>query len=204
MEEKGRVVAGFLFLDEKEAEQAKREEEGIAYITQRTDMKDPQVVLLLYQKMIQEKLFVTPVGMTFLKQTRDYLLSSAISERELPAIDAGAAGKAASDGAETEHAAVDEETLQAYRRQEKRKRQEIERRSKKSIALVRKNLRLSLLCNLFLLILVVGIVAVSLSSNHVTILNYRSRLENEYARWEQELSQREQAVRQKEQELGIQ
>ena len=48
-------VGGFSFENKDEAEQAKKEIEGIRYIKTKTDMNDPEVILQVYNKMIAQK-----------------------------------------------------------------------------------------------------------------------------------------------------
>ena len=44
-------VEGFLFASEAEAEQAKKEREGVKYIRSRVDMDHPEQVLKIYNRM---------------------------------------------------------------------------------------------------------------------------------------------------------
>ena len=66
-------VGGFSFENKDEAEQAKKEIEGIRYIKTKTDMNDPEVILQVYNKMIGQKLFETAVGYSYLKDLQEYL-----------------------------------------------------------------------------------------------------------------------------------
>ena len=67
----------------------------------------------------------------------------------------------------------------------------------------RKKLRTSVIVNLFLVILVIAMFAITLKSDNPNILNYKNAIVNQYASWEQELSEREKQLRQKENELGL-
>ena len=64
-------VGGFSFENKDEAEQAKKEIEGIRYIKTKTDMNDPEVILQVYNKMIGQKLFETAVGYSYLKRSEE-------------------------------------------------------------------------------------------------------------------------------------
>ena len=66
-------VGGFSFENKDEAEQAKKEIEGIRYIKTKTNMSDPEVILQVYNKMIGQKLFETAVGYSYLKDLQEYL-----------------------------------------------------------------------------------------------------------------------------------
>ena len=53
------VVEGFLFANEAEAAQARKEAEGVKYVKEKAQMDDPEMVLRIYNKMIQQRLFDT-------------------------------------------------------------------------------------------------------------------------------------------------
>ena len=75
-------AGGFVFRTKKEAELAQREIEGTKYLRQKLDMENPNAVFSIYQNLIEQDLFETPVGYCFLKELRDYLLMiPAISNR---------------------------------------------------------------------------------------------------------------------------
>ena len=59
----------------------------------------------------------------------------------------------------------------------------------------------SLFLNVVLIIMVIAMFALTLTSDSPNIVNYKTKIENEYASWEQELRQREQQILKKEQEL---
>ena len=65
-EKNSAVIAGFVFENEAEAEQAAKEAEGVKYIKSKTDMDNPEMVLQIYNKIIRQKLFETAVGFTYL------------------------------------------------------------------------------------------------------------------------------------------
>ena len=178
MEKKEKIIEGFYFDDAKVAEQAKREADGIQYIRENTDMDNPEIVLQLYRKLIGEKLFETPVGISFLKELRDYLLQvPTIQEQELEPIH--------------------------FQTPEVEAEMRFNGRMEKKIEQGKKRLRISLIVNLFLAVLVVGMVIITLTSDQPNIVNYENKIVDKYAQWQQELEEREQAVREKEQELQI-
>ncbi len=185
-EKKEKIIEGFYFDDAKVAEQAKREADGIQYIRENTDMDNPEIVLQLYHKLIGEKLFETPVGISFLKELRDYLLQvPTIQEQELEPI----------------HFQTPE--VEAEMRSMRREKTAFKGRMEKKIEQGKKRLRISLIVNLFLAVLVVGMVIITLTSDQPNIVNYENKIVDKYAQWQQELEEREQAVREKEQELQI-
>ena len=69
MSEKKKVkINGFVFTDEAEAEQAKKEAHGIHYVEERADMHHPETV--------KQELFETAVGFTYLKELQEYLIQN--------------------------------------------------------------------------------------------------------------------------------
>ena len=55
-------------------------------------------------------------------------------------------------------------------------------------------------CGIFLAT-IIALVVIGMTSNMTTVINYRSKIENEYATWEQDLKTREQQVRDRENQL---
>lgn len=187
MEEKGWIIEGFRFKDEKMAEQGKREADGVRYIKENTDMENPEIVLQLYHKLMEENLFETPIGVGFLKELRDFLMVvPGMQEQELEPIAAEAFFKKEK---EEEARTARREKLAAKSRMEKKLTQE------------KKHLRTSLFINLFLLIVVSGMLIITITNDRPNIINYENKLVDKYAQWQQELEEREQTLRQKEQEL---
>ena len=80
-------VDGFLFEDEATAELAKKEEEGVRFIKERTALNNPEVVYKLYKKLLDQELFVTPVGQRFLVELQNIILASGyVPTAEIPPI----------------------------------------------------------------------------------------------------------------------
>ena len=77
------TVEGFYFESEKQAARAQKEADGIKYIKENTKMDDPEVVLKLYNKLIQDEMLSTPVGMAFLVELQELLLIPDTHESQL-------------------------------------------------------------------------------------------------------------------------
>lgn len=69
------AVNGFLFENAAEAEQAKKEAEGVKYIRGKLSMDEPEAVLQIYNKMVRQNLFETAVGYAYLFDLQEYLRS---------------------------------------------------------------------------------------------------------------------------------
>lgn len=61
-------------------------------------------------------------------------------------------------------------------------------------------LRFSIAGNLFLLILVIGMVVITLLDDHPNIINYENKIVNQYEEWERELEEREENIKKLEQQ----
>lgn len=177
-EKKEFLVDGFLFQDEELAEKAKKEAAGIRYIKNKISMDDPEMVLQIYNKMIEQKMFETQVGIRYLKELQDYLEAMpAILNEDIKPI-----------------------PVEEIIRQEFVTVKEQEDKVKK---VSDGKVRVSVMLNVILMLIIVAMFAITLTSDHPNILNYEEKLLDRYAGWEQELEEREKQVREKEKELDI-
>lgn len=171
----GSLVDGFLFQEEELAEKARHELEGIRYVKGKTNMDKPKLVLQVYDKIIEQELFSTPVGVGYLRDLQEYLYTiPSIPKEDIRPIPV-----------------------------EKIIRQEFVPAGQQEQKTSSGKMWISLAGNIILALVVVAMFLIAFSSNHPTILNYEEKLLDKYAPWEQELKERERVVQQKEQELGI-
>ena len=183
-------AGGFVFRTKKEAELAQREIEGTKYLRQKLDMENPNAVFSIYQNLIEQDLFETPVGYCFLKELRDYLLMiPAISNEEVLAIPIRYP--------QTE----EEEKKQKKEQKKEEQRKERQREQKKEGKNYKGRCQFFMVTSLILLISVVSMMLLAATSDNVNILNYENKLIDKYSSWEQELEEREQAVKEQEQAL---
>ncbi len=69
-------VAGYYFEKEEDAKIAQKEVEGVKYIRSNTDMNNAKLLMKLYLQMIEQGVFVSPVGIQFMKEVQSLLLQS--------------------------------------------------------------------------------------------------------------------------------
>lgn len=177
-------VDGFLFEDEATAELAKKEEEGVRFIKERTALNNPEVVFKLYKKLLEQELFVTPVGQRFLVELQNVLLSSGyIPSADIPPIKVA--------------------KVELQKVQEERPVQKVTNKIDKKVGgEYRKPFYIALFFAIVFGVSVIGMFFINeLSSNSVTILNYREEIINEYAGWEVELKEKETELREREKAL---
>ncbi len=81
------VVNGFCFEDERDGRTAEKEAEAIRYIKARTNLKSPEAVWNVYTKLVDNQVFETPVGLSFLHELYDILLAfDKVTENSIPKI----------------------------------------------------------------------------------------------------------------------
>lgn len=171
------TVDGFTFVNEEEAKQAGKEADGVKYIKDKTDMDNPEMVLHIYNKMIQQKLFETAVGYSYLKDLQEYLRSIPFIRKEdvLPI--------------PVQHPSLEQSIRSAKRVEPPRKTQTVVKHAD-----YKKRYRVTRALSIILTICIVAMFAITATTNNTTILNYENELINKYEAWEQELSEREAAV----------
>lgn len=179
------TVQGFRFTALADARTAEEEYKKMVYIRQRMNKDNPEEVLAIYDKMIENGLFVTPVGVDFLMRVREYLVESkAIALERIRPIETGSLFTQRARN-EARAAARPRVTTDLVAENNKLK-------NKYHIALA---------TSIISIILVAVMFVVAKSSDNPNILNYRTAIENQYSDWEESLSQREQALKEKEEAL---
>ncbi|MCM1543167.1 MAG: hypothetical protein NC121_18185 [Blautia sp.] len=180
--EEKRIAGGFLFLTEKEAKLAEVERKKIAYLESKIDYSRPEDILYIYDKTVKENVFSTPVGMMYLKQLQEFLLSQGgIDPASVAAIPLS-------------------NTYQEYGKAQSA-RERMQARHDQEMGAKRSQLTVSIILNLLLALAMIAMFVISLNTDSPNIINYKRVITDQYASWEQELTERESAVREKEREL---
>lgn len=182
-------VDGFSFESEEEARQAKKEVDGIAYIRTQTKMNDPDVIFSLYNRLVEQQIFETVVGIEFLRELQNYLESVPYIKKEdivpIPVPDKG----------------LDEERRLREEQRFMRRQQKLQQRSG-SEQFYRRRYRVTGVLCAVLAAIVVGMFAITyISGSSTNIFNYEQKIIDKYEAWEQELTQREADVSRREQIL---
>ena len=188
-------IDGFLFEDERTAELAKNEQEGIRFIKERTALDNPEVVMKLYKKLIEQKLFVTPVGVRFMVELQNVLLRSpSIARDEIPPIEVSAMV--------LKKELTPEEAELAKKGPVAKAKKAAKKVDKKVEGNYKKPFYVALFFAIVFALSVVGMFIISeLSGNNVNIINYRNEILNEYSTWEQQLLEKEAELKAWEAEL---
>ena len=176
------IADGYFFLSEEDAKRAVGEEKKIQYIEERIDYNKPETVLTIYNKVVKENIFKTPVGLKYLKELQEYLeRNSEINKEDIIPIP----------------------VLVSYEIKKDKEKVAPEKKAEKTQNDKKQLLYFSIILNIALTIAVMVMFSIALRSEQPNIINYENVLTDKYAFWEQELTKREQEIREKERELNI-
>ena len=183
MEEQNLIVAGYRFSNEEDAALAREELKKIHFFDTKMDYSNMENVTMLFQRVLEERLFRTQVGMDYLHRLQTILAEGGVAPEQIPDIPVSA---------------VYRPKIHKEHRPRPQKRVEMQEKTKE-----RSLLRSSLVVNVAMVILVIILFAITLNTDNPNILNYEKALVNKYAAWEQELSDRENKVREAERQYHI-
>ncbi|MCR4850917.1 MAG: hypothetical protein K5870_06625 [Lachnospiraceae bacterium] len=181
------IVGGYFFGSFEDSAIAQKELKNAKYLEERLNSMRPSQMKSVYDKMLDEKVFSTPVGWEYLKYLRGRVVQSGIDESEIrpiPLYINFSAQKEDSTDRPGDHIARERIRPSSRRRNT-----------------VKDILKISVIANVFLLILVILMFVITIKSDNPNILNYKEAIINEYASWEEELDAREEAIKEKEKEL---
>ncbi|MCR5467836.1 MAG: hypothetical protein K6F37_02640 [Lachnospiraceae bacterium] len=213
------IIEGFLFTDEASAARARKEAESVRFLKGKMDKGNPAQMLDLYSKMVEQKMFQTPVGYSFMMEIQEYLKSKpTIRLDEIPAIPVIAQLNASSllnDAFDNRAKSVEKAAREELAKRDEKKgivegeAKEVEKQEEQPAKKRREKkqggftLGLSVFLNIILAIIVIGMFAISSTRGSTTILNYEQEIINKYSAWESELDEREQVIKEKEKELNL-
>ncbi len=169
-------VDEYLFTTVEDATLAAEEKKKVAYLQKNMDMKVPQNVLAVYNKANRDRVFKTPIGLSYLVELRNYLLHLGVPEDKLDPV----------------HLYANYEPRPKDRSESVKTRMIQTKKNE-----LRKNLRISVLLNVLLALAIVAMFAITLNSDNPNMLNYEQAIQNRYAAWEQELTEWEAELRER-------
>ncbi|MQN00552.1 MAG: hypothetical protein DUD27_06065 [Lachnospiraceae bacterium] len=165
-------AGGFEFSDEALAEKARKELNAISYLRGEMQNMNSAGKLAALKGLISKQVFDTEVGYSFLKELQNELLADdSIDNAQIPLIPVVDSGK------------VRDTEIQVQKLKWQRK------------------FHILLPFTLVLAGCVVFMFIVAATSNNLTILDYKDKLENKYAAWDESLTKREQEVKEKEEKI---
>ena len=171
------MIAGYIFLDEQDYKEARREAETVEYIKANTDLDNLNKTVKLYQKLVERKTLKTVIGFEFLKGLQERIRSeNIISEDSIPPIRVDSKER---------HTKIYSNNIM----------QEHERKSMEQLLNLRVKLRnLRIICT-FLITIIIVMIVISIYSDRNIFSKFENQIIDKYAAWEEELNEREQALR---------
>lgn len=197
-QEQGFLVEGYQFFSKEEAKRAERELAKIKALNEKLDEENPQAVKALYLKALEQQVFETEIGFTYLRNLQMHL----IAEGELKPEESPIPVRY-SKVAWAEESVRLKEDYDAAIEEIKNDMWEKLKKEKKTAQKAREKCRTFMIASGVLVLMVIGMFLITLTGKNENILNYKNVITNQYAQWEQDLSEREAVIRQKEMELGI-
>ena len=198
-------IGGYIFDDENKAKKAAKELKAVEYILGQIKDSDENAVLTVYKKLLNQRMFSTEIGMSFLAQLRQNLLDSEVFTPEdiPPVYSLEEPPKDVTPEEKTEDTNSSSDEKVSIAKKEKADKKVVAKVTNDSSEIKRLkaiNKVLLILC-IALLLCVLGMFYVSTTINSPTILDYEEKLIDKYSSWEQDLTEREEAIKEKEQEL---
>lgn len=173
------VVGGYRFATVADAETARMELKKVENLEQRLDYRKPQNVLLVYNRAVENRVFLTPIGLSYLHKMQKEMKKWGVPADKIQPVPL--------------HGTFSNKTANSrvIRSSVAKRHPEYHGRFVTSV-----------LINVVLVLLVAGMIAIAWNSDTPNIINYRQAVENEYSGWEQELTERERELRNAERELN--
>lgn len=189
-------VGDYLFTNKIDADKAKEEMEKINKLEEKIPSASPDVLYKLYNKCIETRAFVTPVGYEFMKKLKKKLELYPEFKNNLLPIPLYAY---------FEKSTIADYNMNKRKREEKELQKHLEKQNEK-----KDYLKISLIANLILLLVIIAMFVITMNSDAPNIINYKTKIIDQYSEWQQELDtrekelkERETEINQKEKELGI-
>lgn len=193
----------------EESKKERSEQRAVEYLKGQIDYSQPKAVMAIYTQLIEQNIFETRVGLSFLTGLKKYLIDHGMIEEEKKLKVEGRAeepsdakAKPAPKKEEDAEKSAEEEEKPAPKRETKK----TSKQKKTTVPPVdnpyRKRFFYSLFINFVLVIVVILMFVITLTSDNPTIINYKQKIEDEYASWEQDLDNREKALNSWERDLN--
>lgn len=167
------VVGGYRFATVADAETARMELKKIENLGPHLDYRHPQNVLMIYNRAIENRVFMTPVGMSYLISMQEELLKLGIPEEKIRPVPLYATFSNKT------------ENNLSIRKSVAARKPKIEYKGR---------FITSVWINVLLLAAIIGMFVIAVQSETPNMINYRYAILNEYSEWEESLSEREAAI----------
>jgi hypothetical protein len=165
MDEEKRELEDYVFSNKRDFVKATKEKEVVDHMKATVHWKNPTVAYKLYNRILDKNSFTTIIGIDFLKELREIIVTSGVSTKEglrpIP---------------------VKKQEVKVDEYQERYENALVTRRIER-IAIG------------FLSLIIVGMLVVAYFTPYNVFSNYEEKIRNEYSEWEQQLNEREAALK---------
>ncbi len=173
------IVDGYVFTNIQDVERAKKELESINKIKEELDRTNGDKMEALYKKLVEKKCYVTPVGMNFLHEMREYIINE-LCIYDLPPVPVASSMK------KTESVTVDAEKYEKLK---------IEYENEKNL---RKKISIFLVA---FIVIIVGMFFIIVTNDNLGYFNAEEKVLDKYSTWQERLELWEEELYQREQNL---
>lgn len=181
------IIDSFQFETKEEYEQALQEKKGISYLNAQLDVNNIEKVYQLYTELVDKKIFITVIGIEYLKKLRGILLrNSRFSADNLRPIRITTVNKQVKNRVEKYISSKYETEVRQHKKEKEG---------------IRNKLNTSIIINVVLVLMLIAMFFISKSSSNPTIIDYERKLQDKYASWESDLREKEQELKDFEWEL---
>lgn len=163
-----RELDGYVFLNKRDFVKAGKEKEAVEHMKSSVDWKNPSIAYKLYNKILDKNSFSTIIGVDFLRELREIIVTSGINTKE---------------GLRPIPVKKQEVKVDEYREIYENKR----------VSGWIKNIIIA-----FLLVIIAGMLTVAYFTPYSIFTDYENKIKDKYSAWEQELSEREAALEEQE------
>lgn len=178
------IVDGFCFGSYEDAQKAVKEQKNAEYLEERVNSMSLSQLVGVYDKMLDQRVFQTPVGWEYLKYLKEKIRAAGGDVDRLRPIPIYTTFVTPKDNNDYSHLA---------KMHIKNRKQKAEEDANK--------LKLSIGANFFLALLVILMFIITLNSTNPNIINYKKAITDQYSAWEEELNEREVRIREREKQL---
>lgn len=181
------IINSYQFETKEEYEQALQEKNGINYLNAQLDVNNIEKVYQLYTELVDKKIFITVIGIEYLKKLRGILLrDSRFSADNLRPIRITTVNKQVKNRVEKYISSKYETEVRQHKKEKEG---------------IRNKLNTSIIINVVLVLMLIAMFFISKSSSNPTIIDYERKLQDKYASWESDLREKEQELKDLEWEL---
>ena len=181
------IINSYQFETKEEYEQALQEKNGINYLNAKLDVNNIEKVYQLYTELVDKKIFITVIGIEYLKKLRGILLrDSRFSADNLRPIRITTVNKQVKNRVEKYISSKYETEVRQHKKEKEG---------------IRNKLNTSIIINVVLVLMLIAMFFISKSSSNPTIIDYERKLQDKYASWESDLREKEQELKDLEWEL---